>query len=134
MTEEELLNMLAQPSQRERAFRQLVNQYGDRLYQHLHRMLSNHEDASDVLQNTFVKVYRSVDRFQGKSKLYTWLYRIATNEALTFLDKQKRKLSIVASVDNDDGQLYNRAALLKGNSKTRAYSTSLHKQKMHKMC
>jgi RNA polymerase sigma-70 factor (ECF subfamily) len=69
-------------------------------------MVGNHEDADDVLQNCFVKVYRNISRFQQNSKLYTWLYRIATNEALTFLEKRKRIST--TSLDNEDANWNNR--------------------------
>ncbi|MEM9837006.1 MAG: RNA polymerase sigma factor [Bacteroidota bacterium] len=72
-------------------FRELVNVYGPRLHRHILRMVSNSADADDVLQNTLLKSYRGLDNYRGKSKLYTWLYRIATNEALSWLDKRRRK-------------------------------------------
>lgn len=87
----QILTLLRNPAQREQGFRLLVNAYGDRLYQHIRRMVHNHEDTDDVLQNTMVKVYRSIDRFREQSQLYTWLYRIATNESLTFLERRKRQ-------------------------------------------
>jgi len=75
-----------------KAFEVLVNTYKERLYWHIRRIVMNHDDADDVLQNTFIKVYRSIDGFKGESKLYSWMYRIGTNEALTFLKKKSRKL------------------------------------------
>lgn len=87
----QILNLLRDPANRERGFRLLVQTYGDRLYQHIRRMVHTHEDTDDVLQNTLVKVYRSVGRFREQSQLYTWLYRIATNESLTFLERRKRQ-------------------------------------------
>lgn len=101
MTDTELLVQLQNSSGAtyERAFGQLVHLYGNRLYQHLQGMLGNTTDAEDVLQDVLVKVYRNVGNFQRKSQLYTWLYRIATNEALTFLDKRKRKLGIIRPTD-----------------------------------
>lgn len=66
-------------------------------------MVTDHEDANDVLQNTFVKVFRYIAQFEGKSSLYTWLYRIATNEAISFLNQQKRKQS--TSLEDGDGLL-----------------------------
>ena len=84
----------------------LMAQYRERLYWHIRRMVQVHEDANDVLQNTFIKVYRGVLQFEGKSKLYTWLYRIATNEALTHLQSQARHQS--TSLDDSEGFLANR--------------------------
>lgn len=88
--EQELLQQLQMPLSFERAFSQLVQQYQERLYWHLRGMLGPHEEADEVLQNTFIKVYKGIDKFRGQSKLYTWLYRIATNEALSHLRKRKR--------------------------------------------
>jgi RNA polymerase sigma-70 factor (ECF subfamily) len=72
----------------------LVNDYKERLYWHIRRMVISHDDADDVLQNTFIKVFKNLENFKGESKLYTWLYRIATNESLTFLKKKARRLHI----------------------------------------
>ena len=74
---------------REEAFRLLVLSYKERLYWHIRRMVLDHDDADDCLQNTFVKAWQSLDRFRGDAQLYTWLYRIATNEVLTFLNRKK---------------------------------------------
>lgn len=84
----------------ERGFRLLMGQYRERLYWHIRRMVQVHADADDVLQNTFIKVYRGILQFEGKSKLYTWLYRIATNEALTHLQSKARQSS--TSLDDTD--------------------------------
>ncbi len=101
-----ILALLKEHGSYDQGFRLLVKQYRERLYYHVRRMLGNHEDADDVLQNCFVKVYRNINRFQQNSKLYTWLYRIATNEALTFLEKRNRIST--ASLDNEDINLNNR--------------------------
>lgn len=77
-----------------------MSTYKERLYWHIRRMVLVHEDADDVLQNTFIKVYRGVLQFEGKSKLYTWLYRIATNESITFLQSRARRSS--NSIDSND--------------------------------
>ncbi len=74
----------------ERGFRLLMQQYKQRLYWHIRRMVQTHEDADDVLQNTFIKIYRGILQFEGKSKLYTWMYRIASNEAITYLQRKNR--------------------------------------------
>ncbi|MBK8924002.1 MAG: RNA polymerase sigma factor [Saprospirales bacterium] len=80
--------------------------YKERLYWHIRRMVLVHEDADDVLQNTFIKIYRGILQFEGKSKLYTWLYRIATNEAITFL--QNRSRHGTNSIDDASGLLSSR--------------------------
>lgn len=112
LTEENIANdthilaLLQQQGNYDQGFRLLVQQYRERLYHHVRRMLGNHEDADDVLQNCFVKVYRNIHKFQQKSKLYTWLYRIATNEALSFLEKRNRIAT--SSIDNEDISWNNR--------------------------
>ena len=75
-------------------FDSLVRNYKERLYWHIRRMVVSHDDADDVLQNTFIKVFKNLENFKGDSQLYTWLYRIATNESLTFLKKKARRLQI----------------------------------------
>ena len=92
--EETLIHQLKQKDSQARAFEVLVNTYKERLYWHIRRIVLNHDDADDVLQNTFIKVFNHIDGFKGESKLYSWLYRIATNEALTFLSAKSRKLGI----------------------------------------
>ncbi len=84
----------------ERGFRLLMEKYQERLYWQIRRMVLHHEDANDVLQNCLIKVFRSFQTFEGKSKLYTWLYRIATNEAITFLNKKRQKFT--ASLDDEE--------------------------------
>ena len=90
MNDKDILHLYREGG-REEAFRLLVNTYKERLYWHIRRMVLDHDDADDCLQNTFVKVWQSLDRFRGDAQLYTWLYRIATNETLTFLGKQQTR-------------------------------------------
>lgn len=84
--------------QEEIAFNQLVAKYQERLYWHVRKIVIDHDDSDDVLQNTMIKVWRSLANFRSESGLYTWLYRIATNEALSFL-KQKKKKAFAPWVD-----------------------------------
>jgi len=86
-----LLYEFKEPATKERAFTAIVKKYQEKLYWHIRRMVINHEDANDVLQNVFIKAWRGLENFREDSQLYTWLYRIATNESLTFLEQQKRK-------------------------------------------
>lgn len=79
--------------------------YQERLYWHVRRMVVEHEDANDVIQNCLVKVFRSIRRFEEKSQLYTWLYRIATNEAITFLNQRKRRTAY--ALDDPESALVN---------------------------
>ncbi len=94
IAEETLVNELKQKESQARAFEVLVNTYKERLYWHIRRIVLNHDDADDVLQNTFIKVYRNIEGFKGDSKLYSWMYRIATNESLTFLKQKSKKLGV----------------------------------------
>jgi len=87
-------------STRERAFTDLVTKYQERLYWHIRRMVVEHEDTNDILQNMFIKVWKNLAEFREESNLYTWLYRIATNETLTWLEQQKRRTSVSLS-DNE---------------------------------
>lgn len=86
---------------REAAFTQLVRKYQERLYWHIRRMVVEHEDTNDILQNVFIKVWKNLAEFREESNLYTWLYRIGTNEALTWIEQQKRRSSVSLS-DNED--------------------------------
>ncbi|WP_347925304.1 sigma-70 family RNA polymerase sigma factor [Pontimicrobium sp. SW4] len=90
--EDLLLSQLKSPSTREKAFRDLIALYKERLYWHIRKIVISHDDTDDVLQNTFVKVFRSIDKFKGDSKLFSWMYRIATNEAITFINKNAKRL------------------------------------------
>ena len=93
-TEQELLNRLKSPNHKEQAFRELITLYKERLYWHVRKIVISHDDADDVLQNTFIKVFRSINNFKGESKLYSWMYRIATNESITFINKNAKRLQI----------------------------------------
>lgn len=97
----EIIRGLGREDSREAAFNQLVLAYQERLYWHIRKIVVSHDDSDDVLQNTLLKVWRSAGNFRGESGLYTWLYRIATNEALSFLKQKKRKsLAPWASVES----------------------------------
>ena len=93
-TETELISQLQAKGNKDAAFRELVAQYKERLYWHIRNIVKSHDDADDVLQNTFIKVYKSINGFKSESKLYSWLYRIATNEALTLINKNAKRLQI----------------------------------------
>ncbi len=94
IAEETLVRELKQQETQAKAFEVLINTYKERLYWHIRRIVLDHDDADDVLQNTFIKVFRNIDKFKGNSKLYSWMYRIGTNEALTFLKVKSRKLGV----------------------------------------
>lgn len=94
MPEEELVLLLQDPNKKDEAFSLLVKEYKVRLYWHIRNIVKLHEDADDVLQNVFIKVYRNIHQFKGESKLYSWMYRIASNESITFLNKKAKLLKI----------------------------------------
>ena len=95
ISDNELLEQFRMESTRNMAFHMLVTKYQKRIYWQVRRIIIDHDDANDVVQNTFIKVWKNLDGFKEASRLYTWLYRIATNESLTFL-KQKRASSYVS--------------------------------------
>lgn len=95
MQEEKLfIETLINPKTQNIAFKQLVQQYQKPLYFHIRNIVLNHDDADDVLQNTFIKVFSNIKNFKGESKLYSWIYRIATNESLTFIEQRAKKQGI----------------------------------------
>ena len=96
--EKEFIFSLLNPKTQNEAFQRLMQDYQKPLYNHVRNIVLSHDDADDVLQNTFVKVFQNLKNFKGDSKLFTWMYRIATNEALTFLN-QKAKKSGISSVE-----------------------------------
>lgn len=97
--------MLNNPFKRSQGFSLLVRLYQERLYFHIRKMLLSHDDTNDVLQNTFMKAWSNLNQFRGESKILTWIYRIATNETITFLNSSKKKYSF--SFDEVDSFLLN---------------------------
>ena len=102
--DKEILELIKVQGKSEQGFRLLVQVYQERIYWQIRRMVYNHDDANDIMQNTFIKIYKGINRFKEQSKLYTWIYRIASNEAISFLKKQKRQQSI--SIDDGDQGVY----------------------------
>ncbi len=90
-SDKELIELFQNSDQSEIAFNHIVKRYKERLYWHIRKLIIKHEDTDDVLQNVFIKVWRGLSNFRGDAGLFTWLYRIATNEALTFLQQKRRK-------------------------------------------
>ena len=85
---------LKNPKTQEKAYRKLMSMYKERLYWHIRKIVLLHDDADDVLQNTFIKIFNNIGKFKGDSKLYSWMYRIATNESLTHLKKKSSQKNI----------------------------------------
>ncbi|TGV02693.1 RNA polymerase sigma factor [Flavivirga rizhaonensis] len=94
--ETQLLEQLKSENLKEKAFRTLITLYKERLYWHIRNIVKSHDDTDDVLQNTFIKVYKNIHNFKGNSKLFSWLYRIATNESITFINKNAKRLQITS--------------------------------------
>ena len=98
--DKELLLQFRDATTKERAFTHIIKKYQEKLYWHIRRIVVEHEDANDVLQNMFIKVWNGLKNFREDSQLYTWLYRIATNESLTFLEQRKKRMAI--SIDGTE--------------------------------
>jgi len=99
-------------SSRHAAFNELIQKYQKRIYWHIRRMVINHDDADDLIQEVFIKVWNNLSNFREDARLYTWLYRIATNECITFLNWKKNKGAL--SIDDDDESGYLMASLQSG--------------------
>ncbi len=94
-----ILEKFSNVQTREEAFTLLLNKYQERIYWHVRRFVLNHDDADDLVQDIFIKVWNNLEKFRADAKLYTWIYRIASNECITFLNKKKQMLSV--SLDDD---------------------------------
>ncbi len=103
--DQELLISFKNAATKEKAFTSIIKKYQEKLYWHIRRMVVNHDDANDVLQNMFIKVWKGLENFREDSQLYTWLYRIATNECLTFIAQQKKRNAV--SLSDDENGLSN---------------------------
>jgi RNA polymerase sigma factor (sigma-70 family) len=102
----ELLVQFREPATREKAYTTLIKKYQEKLYWHIRRLVVDHDDANDVLQNVFIRVWNGLQKFREDAQLYTWLYRIATNESLTFIENQKKRGSV--SFDEVEAGLSNK--------------------------
>jgi len=116
MTDRELLDLYHSGS-REKAFNVLIKTYQQRVYYHIRRMVQDHDDANDVMQNTFMKVWRGLENYRADAQLFTWIYRIATNETITFINsRNKRAIISFDGNDSDDDNNYAPSAYIKGES------------------
>lgn len=102
-SEKEIIALLQDPARQREAFECIVREYSEQLYWQIRRMVLSHEDANDLLQNTFIKAWTNLDYFRGDAKMSTWLYRIALNESLTFLNRQRAVGQL--SIDNADAEM-----------------------------
>ncbi len=101
----ELIERLRDPSTCREAFGEVIAKFTEPLYWQIRRMVESHDDANDVLQETFIKAWSSIENFRGDAKLSTWLYKIAINESLTFIAKERKRLNI--SIDDEASMLVN---------------------------
>ncbi len=101
----ELVARLREPSTCRDAFGEVIRIYTEPLYRQIRRMVQTHDDANDLLQNTFMKAWQSIENFRGDAKLSTWLHKIAINESITFLEKERKRLGI--SIDDEESNLVN---------------------------
>ena len=104
-----LIKQLKANKSKEQAFKELVTEYKERLYWHIRHIVKSHDDADDVLQNTFIKVFKNINNFKGDSKIYSWMYRIATNESITHINKNAKRLQI-SSEENQELAINNLTA------------------------
>ena len=100
--EAKLLSLLKLDNSKELAFKTLVKRYKEKLYWHIRKIVISHDDADDVLQNTFIKIFRNIDKFKGDSKLYTGMYRIATNESISFLNSKAKRNQVSNETLNEN--------------------------------
>lgn len=101
LDEQALARLLADPGKRREAFSQVIHHYQEQLYWQIRKLVIVHDDAADVLQNTFLKAWQALDNFRGDAKLSTWLYTIAHNESITFLNKRQAERDL--TLDDPDG-------------------------------
>ena len=106
--DEQLIEQLRDPQRCRKAFNEVIKIYTEPLYWQIRKMVIDHDDANDVLQNTFIKAWSSIENFRGDAKLSTWLYKIAINESITFINKEKQRNNV--SRDDDDSFLINSLA------------------------
>ena len=105
LEDKELLGLFRESSTKEMAFTAIIKKFQEKLYWHIRKMVISHDDTNDMLQNVFIKVWKGLDNFREDSQLYTWLYRVATNECLTFLEQKKKKATI--SLGDEENGLSN---------------------------
>jgi len=117
MTDSEILDLFHNGSSRERAFQLLVEKYQQKIYWHIRRMVIEHENANDVMQNTFIKIWKGLENFRSDSQLFTWMYRIATNECLNYIGQMKKHDTVsFEGSDNDEDDNLSPSSYVKADS------------------
>lgn len=143
INEQDIIARIQEPCTRRKAFEDIVNMFGQTLYWQIRRIVTYHEDADDVLQNTFIKAWSNLDKFRGDSKISTWLYRIAYNESINFLNSRNQTISLDNEEENfaerlesdtyfdgDDTQKLLQQAILQLPEKQRAVFTLKYYQEL----
>lgn len=102
ISDQELIKLILDPDNRRNAFELLIKKYQQKIYWHIRKMVIDHDDADDVVQETFIKVWQGLQNFRGDAQLYTWIYRIATNESLNFLQKKRRQNHVPLEAGSED--------------------------------
>ena len=118
LDDNELVRLFKNTQHREKAFTAIVKKYQEKIYWHVRRIVITHQDADDVMQNVFIKAWNGLNNFREDAKLYTWIYRIAVNESLTYLEQQKRRSSV--SFDDVSESLENKLKSEKGFDENKA--------------
>lgn len=103
--EKEIIALLQDPTRQRKAFEAIVKEYSEQIYWQIRRLVFSHDDANDILQNTFIKAWNNLEYFRGDAKLSTWLYRIALNECLTFMSRQQASNQL--SIDDAESEMLN---------------------------
>jgi len=103
--EKEIIALLQDPTRIHKAFEAIVKEYSEQVYWQIRRLVLSHDDANDILQNTFIKAWNNIELFRGEAKMSTWLYRIALNECLTFINRQRANSQL--SIDDADTEMLN---------------------------
>lgn len=101
ISDQYILELISVPETKEKGFKLLLSKYKERLYWHIRKIVLNHDDADDILQNTFIKIWNGISSFRAEAGLFTWLYRIATNESITFINQRKRKSTTNLNEENE---------------------------------
>lgn len=99
--EKQLVESLQDPKSARKAFDTLMRTYGEQIYWQIRKMVLSHDDANDLLQQTFLKAWNNLENFRGDAKLSTWLYKIAVNESINFLNKERKRLNVTADPEDD---------------------------------
>lgn len=117
LTDQEILDLFHTDGRREQAFGLLLKKYDQKLYWHIRRIVIDHDDADDVLQNTFLKIWKNLEKFRADAQLFSWMYRIATNECINFINQKKKHQHLTFdSTDSEEDNTFQASRVVKGES------------------